>query len=643
MKRIQDLLSPAPRRASAMPQLTPTAHVTPAGMPMRSVVDGFEVLAKSAAEGVGHSLGMLLRGGPGAALVRAAQNLYGENDNARFHAQNEPFRQDIRTVRAAKQALDASAPGAPEYPALKAAFEAADQQLANRSGYRLATLPPEGTLFVDPQNQGGRFPDGQVHASTFPTQTARSTPPSALDALFDSHTPVRLEDAAGKIVNVPNREAYTAIVLANRARAQMPRQGGEAIAVHVAFEGGGGKGKRYAPALSEMMQLGVVPASVTGSSVGAIAAAVTAAGAKPADLADIVNSPEIAEFQDADLRDGGGLFDGDVAFAFYERKLAELTGITDRPVTFADLKIPCQIIATIMGDTDPAEGQEDLTRRANRTFVFSQETTPNTSVALAVRASTAIPGVFNPVQMVDPTTGRQLALLDGAVLDSLPMAQGHKTLPQLGLTLHEPNSNHPNSNANSRPERPLRGRSVDSRWTPVNALYGFSHNRRSSPDADDFQDRTRPTAGRFMLALPVWDLTDPARADKTLEFPVDPDLDPKLDVQTRAVTREYLRQVIATLDDPTASATNTVGEVPQNTDFTRTVQMDGKSYTATYLGGDKVHFDGADGEHFEVKLGRQNIEAMILDDLTFGDLPVKIAWQVAESRKPFWEKIHLPF
>jgi len=91
------------------------------------------------------------------------------------------------------------------------------------------------------------------------------------------------------------------------------------------------------------------------------------------------------------------------------------------------------------------------------------------------------------------------------------------------------------------------------------------------------------------------------------------------------------------------SATNTVGEVPHNTDFTRTVRMDGKDYTATYLGGDKVHFDAADGEHFEVKLGQQNIEAMILDDLTFQDLPVKIAWQVAESRKPFWEKIHLPF
>ena len=642
MKRVQDALPQVIRTPPTAPETASTAAVTSAGMPLAEALDNFETVGRNVLAGVGRSLFSSTEDAPGAALVAATKNPYGENDNARFLAQTQAFRDDITHVRSAKAALDAASPTDPSYPKVKAAFDAADQRLTDHSGYRLATLPPEGTLFLDPQYEGGDFADGQVRASRFPAQTPISQPPTALKALFDSHTPVRLLDAEGSVVNVPNEKAYVALVAKNRADAQMPLQGGDPVAVHMTFEGGGGKGKRYAPVLSEMVRLGVVPASVSGNSVGAIAAGMVAAGAKPADLADIINSPEVKEFQDADLTDGGGLFNGDVAYAFFDRKLRELTGITDRPVTFADLKIPLQIVAATLGDSAPPKGKEDLSQRKNRTFVFSQETTPNTPVALAIQASMNIPGVFNPIQMVDPTTGRQLSLVDGGVMDALPMGYEHNALPQIGLTLYEPDSDHPASAANTRAEEPLPTESIDSHSTVVNAYYGYTMHQKSGAESDDFRDRTQPKAGQFMFGVPVWNLKDPTQADTTLKFPPDPKIDPALDVQTRALTQAYLKDHLGKLQDPTARATNTLGTLPEDTRFTRPVTLEGKPYTARYAGGDQVRFLGRDGKAFDVKLGRQNIESMVLDDLTFHDLPAKLAWQVAESKKPFWEKIHLP-
>src|ERR1051326_6573523 len=159
----------------------------------------------------------------------------------------------------------------------------------------------------------------------------------------------------------------------------------------------------------------------------------------------------------SDLHAGGrgGVFKGEEAYKFFDETLANLTGIHDRPVTFADLKMPLQIIAAKYSDSNPPAGQKDLSKWENRTFVFSQQTTPNTPVALAMRASMAIPGVFDPVEMVDPTTGRTVQLTDGGSLDNFPLGYNHDGLPTVGLNLNEPNTNHPKAIENNLPTLPL--------------------------------------------------------------------------------------------------------------------------------------------------------------------------------------------
>src|SRR5262249_47244892 len=152
-------------------------------------------------------------------------------------------------------------------------------------------------------------------------------------------------------------------------------------------------------------ELGVVPTSVSGTSAGSIGAALIAAGADPKKVAEFMQDPKLQD-----------VMSNPDAFDTLDKVLREITGIKDRPVTFADLKMPLQICATTFSDTQPPPGKGDLTQVANRRFIFSQENTPNTPVALAVRASMAIPLVYDPVRMVDPTTGREVHLYDGGIL-----------------------------------------------------------------------------------------------------------------------------------------------------------------------------------------------------------------------------------
>ena len=58
---------------------------------------------------------------------------------------------------------------------------------------------------------------------------------------------------------------------------------------------------------------------------------------------NILKDPNLDKLKDWDLIDGGGAFNGNYAFNYFDQKLRELTGIKDRPVTFADLKIPLQL------------------------------------------------------------------------------------------------------------------------------------------------------------------------------------------------------------------------------------------------------------------------------------------------------------
>jgi len=545
-------------------------------------------------------------------------------DGDKFKQQTQPLRETLGQVRALRSELDRLPPGDPRRPQVEQKLKEASGRLERMSGYTEATAPKPGALWIDPQLQSKEIPDGQVKASTYPTRAPVLSPPDPMELLFGGGRTVRMVADDGQVTEVRSPEQYRQLVAASRAADGMPRKDGEPIAVHLSLEGGGGKGKRYGPAFSEMLEQGVVPASVSGTSVGSIAAGLIAAGADPKRVSEMVKDPTLSKWFDLDLSpDDGGLCNGQVAYDTLDRWLREITGIKDRPVTFADLKMPCQILGATYSDSAPPRGQEDMSKPENRTFVFSQETTPDTPVALAIRASMAIPAVWDPVQMVDPTTGRTVHLTDSGVFDGLPMRYQNNDLPVIGMHLYERASNMPVGD-NVEKGKPLPKENQDSTHIIWNALNGWTLHKDSAANARDYQDRNAPRPGDFMLGVPVWNLDDPNQADDTFGLTYDEKVDPILDLQSRQVVRNFLRQELANIGKPGESATNIPNQLPADLKFSVPVQSGGKAYTATYGGGDTVQFVGPGGERKDLKLGRTQIGAMYLDHMAFGDLSAQL-------------------
>ncbi|MCP3140015.1 patatin-like phospholipase family protein [Pyxidicoccus xibeiensis] len=539
-------------------------------------------------------------------------------------AQTQGFRDSLSKVRALGLELDLLPATHPRHAEVKAALAKAEAELTKTSGYTRATAPRPGSLWVDPQFMAKEVPNGQLHASKFPAGTPVTKPPAPLDFISGG--------------DATKAARYTASVAKAREAAGMPVQGGEPIGVHLSLEGGGGKGKRYAAMIGEMQELGVVPVSLTGTSAGSIAAALAATGATPKQLEDVAKDPRLGKLYDFDfdLKDGG-LLDGQAAYDLFDQKLRELTGIKDRPVTFADLKVPLQLVAAKAMDT--AVGPEGFKSAKDRIFVFSQETTPDTPVALAMRASMAIPGVFEPVQVVDPTTGRRMHLVDGGTLDNLPMGYNKNDLPQIGASLYSRGNAHP-VNGQATP-RPLPTGQLDTDDVVWNGFNGFALLKDNATNAQDWKDRTQPRANQFMLSVPTWDLTNPKQGNSMLGFGYDAKVDPALDAQTRGVTRDFLRGFMDDLKQPGSRGTNLTTQVPPGMKFDEQVRIWGEPFRVTYSGGDTVVATAANGKRHEVKLGKQQIEAMWLDDQAFGDLGAQLSHALSDPRsvRPSW----LPF
>jgi NTE family protein len=601
---------PDPRRLE-LPRLPgigdkPWAGITLTGKPLQIPLDALKKV----------DLGELRK-----LLERVVPQKIDDTQGKQLIAQTQGFRDTLGKVRSLAAELDMLPPSHPRHAQVKAALEQAEADLTRTTGYTRATAPRPGALWVDPQFMAKEAPDGRIHASRFPTGTPVTKPPAPLDFLFGG-------DAA-------KAARYTAEVAKRRAEVGMPVQGGEPIGVHLSLQGGGGKGKRYAAMIAEMRELGVVPVSLTGTSAGSIAAAFAATGATPQQLEDVARDPRLGQLYDLDLdMKDGGLLNGQAAYDLFDQKLRELTGIHDRPVTFADLKVPLQLVAAKAYDS--AVGPEGFKSNKDRIFVFSQETTPDTPVALAMRASMAIPTVFEPVQMVDPSTGRTVHLVDGGALDNLPMGYNKNDLPQIGVSLYSRGGAHPvNGQATAKPLPTGQLDTDDVLW---NAFNGYTMLKDNATDAQDYRDRTQPGANQFMLSVPIWDLTDPSRSNSTLGFGYDAKVDPTLDGQTRQVTRDFLRQFMDDLQVPGARGTNLTTRVPADLKFDVPVRIWGESFRVTYAGGDSVVATAANGKRHEVKLGRQRIEALWLDAQSFGHLDALLSHALSDPRsvRPSW-------
>lgn len=188
--------------------------------------------------------------------------------------------------------------------------------------------------------------------------------------------------------------------------------------VALVLSGGGAKGIAHIPLLQKLDSLGIVPDMVLGTSMGSIVGGLYAMGYSGDSIANIANNAdwdvllggsiplskvsveEKSEFKkyliDLDLKDGKPKASSSI---LNDQNLREFLSSMVYPVynvkDFDNLSIPFRAIAT-----DIVNGKEVILDKG--------------SLALAMRASMSIPGVFRPV----PYKGT--LLVDGGILNNFP-------------------------------------------------------------------------------------------------------------------------------------------------------------------------------------------------------------------------------
>lgn len=158
----------------------------------------------------------------------------------------------------------------------------------------------------------------------------------------------------------------------------------------LALGGGNIKGLVHVGILKALTDAGIKISAISGTSAGSIAAAFYASGASPKELEDIAMNLDwfsiiFPRFTKT------GFFSGKKIENLIEKKLSVKT--------FGETKIPLFIVAT-----DAYSGKP---------YVFKHK---NESIALAVRASCTIPGLFVPVEYEDKL------LIDGSFSNNLPLS-----------------------------------------------------------------------------------------------------------------------------------------------------------------------------------------------------------------------------
>jgi NTE family protein len=162
--------------------------------------------------------------------------------------------------------------------------------------------------------------------------------------------------------------------------------------VGLALGGGGGKGGAHLGVLHALEKLDVPIDAIAGTSVGAAIGILYAAGLGLNEIAELFRASAIRRIAAPDPTRTG--------FISNAKRAALLTSVLGDK-TFADLPIPCAVVAT------------DLL--SGRQVVLDQG-----PLVPAILASSAIPGVFTPVAYGD------MLLADGGVLNNVPVDVAHR-------------------------------------------------------------------------------------------------------------------------------------------------------------------------------------------------------------------------
>jgi len=220
------------------------------------------------------------------------------------------------------------------------------------------------------------------------------------------------------------------------------------------FEGGGVRGAAHSGAYQAAKELGIQFERLAGTSAGSIVASLIAAGGSPDHISNILMQTDIASLlsppleEDAIYKNDNKYIKATILLPFkklkpykdilrysgmhsslkiqdwIEAKLLELVKPYRQPgtmgnVLFNELKIPLHIVATNLSTGLPQ--------------VWSTETTPEESVAYAVRCSCSIPFFFQAIG------NKNSILVDGGVVSNLPSFVFSKLLNDMSLYTKRPN------------------------------------------------------------------------------------------------------------------------------------------------------------------------------------------------------------
>ena len=188
------------------------------------------------------------------------------------------------------------------------------------------------------------------------------------------------------------------------------------IEYFVIFGGGGIRGVSYVGAYKALLENNIKITGYAGSSIGSVFATLCAVGYNLEEIKKFFCSISIEFFKDINFNFGNqiALSKGELLLEWMRDKIekqfyknAYKKGQMP-PVKFKDIKEDLIIYST------------DLTN--NKYHEFSKECTPEAEIALAVRASVSMPGLFKPLDINDNM------IVDGDLAKSWPLWRLSKTL-----------------------------------------------------------------------------------------------------------------------------------------------------------------------------------------------------------------------
>lgn len=179
--------------------------------------------------------------------------------------------------------------------------------------------------------------------------------------------------------------------------------------IGVALGGGAARGLTHIPFIEAMDELGLRPARISGSSIGALMGAGWAAGMPGTDIREFAYEylgslrTILGRIWTGKFGDVGALLRGGLSMQLDATKVIQSFVPDSLPKTFSELDVPFQIVAT------------DL-----RTW--HQVTLHTGDLIPSIAASIAIPSLFKPVIFGGRT------MIDGSVVNPLPLDCAHRDM-----------------------------------------------------------------------------------------------------------------------------------------------------------------------------------------------------------------------